>query len=147
MSPTSNGKGDGEEDGDKWEGTCTAGFKCEGDTLQCEVAKAVNDLRCSYAKEAHVEEVARYNADKAGNIDFKPDISANGATQTFTASSIDTTSLFGGGGTGFADYSFSYMGQTLVIPFSQYNPWLLAAGNVLVAIASLIAMYIFARKR
>lgn len=138
-SGTGSGGGDGQ-----FGGQCGA-FTCSGDAVMCEVAKAAQDLRCAYA--GHQDEKTKYDADKQDNLANKIDLSANSATVTFTASDISTEDLIGGGSSGLTDFTTTVMGQTLTIPFSQYNPYLEMLGKGLIAIAAVIATYIVARAR
>jgi hypothetical protein len=137
-----NGTGTG---GDSFGGSCQAQFQCDGDAVMCATAKAVNEVQCALSggeDEAHLYE-QRKSAVGAHGTPF--DLSASSATVTFSASSFDTSNALGSG-SGFSDYSFTYLGKTLVIPFSIFNPSLLYIGNLLVAIALLMAIWIVARK-
>ena len=134
------GSGTGKES--SFGGSCTAGFACEGDAALCAVSKATNLVRC--ALDGGTTEAQTYkDAQTAG---FS--LGTTSSTVAISAASFDSTNAFGtGGGAGFEDLQVAFLGSTVTIPLSMFNAKLEMLGNVLMAIAFLIAISIVGRGR
>ncbi len=123
-------------------GSCSAGFICEGDAVQCAMAKKQHESLCALM-ENPTGESQLYDAEKAKTGNVTGDNPNNG-TVAIGAGLFDYSSALGGGSC-IPDKTITVMGQSISIPFSTVCPWLLVLGNLLVAVSSLVAMRIITR--
>lgn len=131
------GDGDG-----SFAGSCSAGFQCEGDAVQCAMAKKQHETACSLLENKSAESQL-YDSEKGktGNV---TENNPNNSTQNIGSGLFDYSSATGGGSC-IPDKSVTVMGQTLTLPFSNVCTWLDALGNILVSVSSLIALRIVMR--
>lgn len=141
----SDGDGDGDDDGDgekgSFGGSCDSGFTCKGDAIQCAIAYEQHRRACQlYVLKTAESELYYKERGKTGNRT----LTLEGNETIDINSRIDSTDVLGGGA-GAQDYTFTIHGQQITIPFSALNPYLAAFGDILVAIAFLIAMRIIGK--
>lgn len=123
-------------------GSCTGSFACEGDAIQCAIAKEQHRRNCKLFDEKSAESDL-YNAHKGKEGDQTKDLPGN---ETINLSNrIDTSDALGGGGSGVQDLNITVMGQSITLPFSKINTGLDALGQVLLAVSFLIAFRIVGR--
>lgn len=131
-----NENGDG-EDGSEFGGSCSGGFTCAGDAIQCAIAKEQhkracklfddkNDASTSYEEEAKKEATRDVTKDLAGNEEV--DI----------ASKLRRDNLLGSGQC-IRDLQVTVHGSSITLPLSGLCSHLQVLGNILIAIASLAA--------
>lgn len=136
-----SGPGEGEKS--SWGGSCSAGFQCKGDAIQCAMARDQHQRNCQAFEPQGTAEEGEYAAgkDKTGNQtgDNPNNEDINAAT------TLDTSDALGGGGSGLQDLTVTVVGKSVTLPFSQINPYLAILGNLLVAVSFLLAFRIVAR--
>lgn len=110
-------------------GSCTGGFTCSGDPLQCSIAVATAKSRCLLDAGTGIE--ATRSALEAGT--FGPQL----VTVSRDISSFDQVNPFGGSCPG--DHQLTLQGFSVVLPLSQACGELQLMGNVLVAFTLLAA--------
>lgn len=134
-----DGDGDGEESG--FGGTCMAGFACDGDAIQCAIAKEQYARNCKLFDDTSAESDL-YNANKGKTGNQTGDLPGN-ETISLTGR-IDTSDPLGGGGC-FGDLSVTVWGTSVSLPLSNLCQYLAMLGNILVAVSMLMAARIVTR--
>ncbi len=151
------GKGDGEGKGfceenpnspqckeSSFGGSCQASFTCDGDAIQCSIAREQHIRNCKLFDDPS-DESRLYDAEKAK--DRNRDVTANlpGNETVDVAGKIKRDDLLGGGGGScIGDLNVQVMGQSMNLPLSVICPHLGYLGYILVAVASLVAARIVA---
>lgn len=123
-------------------GACGAGFSCEGDAIQCSIAKEQHIRNCKLFDEKS-EESDLYNKEKNKQGDVTKDLPGNETISVLGR--IDTSDALGGGGGGVSDLNLTVAGSSVTLPLSILNDPLRALGSILVAISFLIALRIIGR--
>lgn len=123
-------------------GSCSAGFICEGDAVQCAMAKKQHESLCALM-ENNSAESQLYDSEKAKTGNVTGDNPNNGSV-ALGSGLFDYSSALGGGSC-IPDKSITVMGTAINLPFSSICPWLAVLGNLLVAVSSLAAMRIVMR--
>lgn len=123
-------------------GSCQSGFVCEGDAVQCAMAKKQHESLCALMENASPESQL-YDAEKGKPGDVTGDNPNNGSV-AIGSGLFDYTSALGAGSC-IPDKSVTIMGSTISLPFSSICPWLAVLGNILVAVSSLAAVRILTR--
>ncbi|MBD9401008.1 hypothetical protein [Comamonas sp. CMM02] len=108
----------GEEEGKgKFGGSCSGGFTCEGDALQCAIAKEQHKRSC----ELHVNESPEsklYEASKGKTGKVTDDLPGN---ETIALTNrIDTSSALGAGYCPLRDINVDMFGYSKVLPLSDH---------------------------
>ncbi|WP_200947622.1 virulence factor TspB C-terminal domain-related protein [Acidovorax sp. Root568] len=138
---TGNGNGDGEDDGSGFGGSCMSGYACEGDAIQCAIAKEQYARNCKLFDDTSAESDL-YNANKGKTGNQTGDLPGN---ETISLSGrIDTSDPLGGGGC-IGDLSVTVWGQGVSLPLSNLCQYLAMLGNILVAVSMLLAARIVTR--
>lgn len=125
-------------------GACSSGFTCDGDAVQCALAKEVHRSSCEWEK---VDPITRSvgEAAIATNGEARPfgHPGANAETSSVAFSSrIDQTDRLPGGGCP-VDVAFTgAFGRSFVIPFSSMCSKLQLIGQLAVAVSMLAAAFI-----
>lgn len=123
-------------------GACASGFQCEGDGVQCAIARQQHLRACQFF-EPTGEAVDVGN--EAANDDPRSGDHPGLSPQTFSMiGRIDSSNPLAGGCP--ADYGLNVMGQSIVIPFGSLCAPLQMAGQLVVAVAMLAAMMIVFRR-
>ncbi len=119
-------------------GTCKTNFKCDGDAVQCAMAREQHIRNCQIF-EAQTDESKLYDANKGREGDQTKDLPGN---DVFNLSGrIDTSDSLGGGRC-MSDLNVTVAGSAQTIPMSGICPYLGIFGNILVAVSMLLAMRI-----
>lgn len=119
-------------------GTCKTNFKCDGDAVQCAMAREQHIRNCQIF-EAQTDESKLYDANKGREGDQTKELPGN---DVFNLSGrIDTSDSLGGGRC-MADLNVTVAGSAQTIPMSGICPYLGIFGNILVAVSMLLAMRI-----
>lgn len=141
---TGGGNGDGEGDGSVFGGSCIAGFVCEGDAVQCAIAREQHRRNCVLFNDPS-DESRLYDAEKVKDPrrDVTNDLPGNETVDLSTRLRTDDV-LGGGGGACIPDLNVTVWGQGVTLPISGICPYLGYLGYVLVAVASLAAARIVA---
>lgn len=140
-----NGNGNGNGDGDGkggFAGTCASGFACEGDAIQCAIAKEQHIRACKLFDDQS-DESKLYGKEKGKEGEQTKDLPGN-KSETMTGR-IRTNDALGGGGQCVQDLSVFVMGQSVTLPFSKICPSIAVIGNIMVAVSLLLAARILAR--
>jgi len=144
------GDGDGDGDGDESEksafgGSCSAGFTCSGDAIQCAIAREQHKRNCE-ANDANNDEFRVYAAAK--NVTGKVTDSLEG-NESFDVGSIVTNAsdrFLSGRGVCPPNRIIQGPNWRLEIPYSTICPYLEILGNILVVITSIAAIRIIAKR-
>ncbi|TWG38202.1 hypothetical protein ATF69_2144 [Acidovorax delafieldii] len=137
---TGSGNGEGEE-GNGFGGSCISGFACEGDAIQCAIAKEQYARNCKLFDDTSAESDL-YNANKGKTGNQTGDLPGN---ETISLSGrIDTSDPLGGGGC-IGDLSITVWGHGVSLPLSNLCQYLAMLGNILVAVSMLMAARIVTR--
>lgn len=126
----------------KWGGTCGA-FTCEGDAVQCAMAKEQHQRNCSlFETPTALSELGNQVAggqdpqsgsvpspSNASSVNISGVISSAASERVLSASCVPTTSI-------------SVLGTSVSLDLSSFCDTLAIAGNIVAAIASLIAIRI-----
>jgi len=115
-----------------FDGDCQGEIKCEGDALQCAIAASTFKTQCALSVTDDVkdafQDMINYDGTGPGEGLDRLEINVNELQVSMS-----------GGGAGLADQSFSIMGKTIVLPFSQLNSILAFIGYAVMVIAWLQA--------
>jgi hypothetical protein len=132
------------DDGDKskFGGACAAGFTCEGDAIQCAIAKEQHIRNCKLFDDK-TPESELYDKEKGKEGDVTKDLKGN--ENINMAGRINSSDALGGGGSGVSDLNLTVAGHSVTLPFSVLNDPLRALGSILVAVSFLIALRIVGR--
>ena len=135
----SSGDGDGKKG--SFGGSCSAGFTCEGDALQCSIAQEQHKRSCELMSNPS-DESKLYDANKGKTGNQTGGLPGNESVD-LGGERIDTSSALGGGSC-ISDIQISVMGQSANLPLSDLCKWPEYMGNILVAVALLGALRIIA---
>lgn len=119
-------------------GSCSAGFTCTGDAVQCSIAKATYQQKCALVDDKTGAEPQAYAAAAAAS-------SATGISSTtlaISSSSFDSSNALGVAGQCITDKSVTVWGKTMSLPFSQVCPSLSQIGSLLLGVSYLVALMI-----
>lgn len=134
------GGGEGEGEGSAFGGACEAGFTCQGDAVQCAIAREIHMNNCKLNKVT--EESLLYQNAKFKNGAITGELPGN---QTFNFSgAINTTNLLGGQSC-ISDINIDVAGQSITVPLSRVCPYLEILGSILLAVSFLLAARIISR--
>lgn len=132
-------KGDEEKEG-KFGGSCEAGFTCEGDALQCAVAKEQYKRSCQMF-ETPSDESKLYQAAVAKGRDADVTASLPGNKSFDVSNGIQSSDLLGGARC-VPNLNVTVWGRSVSLPLSDICPALGYMGWVLVAVSGLVAFRI-----
>lgn len=122
-------------------GSCEASFTCDGDAIQCAIAREQHVRNCKLF-DTPSDESALYATEKNKEGSQTESLPGN-STVDLTANINQTDAL--GGGACVGDKTVSVMGQSITLPFSVLCPYLDMLGNILVAVSLLLAVRIVMR--
>lgn len=117
-------------------GTCSAGFTCKGDAIQCEIAKVAWSQKCALEPSP--------GAGDGFNDAVSNPFSIGDITETFNVGSIDQSSAMGAGQC-IQDKQIEVWGSSVTLPFSMICQYLAYMGTILQAVSLLIAARIVTR--
>jgi hypothetical protein len=123
-------------------GTCGAGFTCKGDAIQCAIGQEQHRRACKLFDDESPES-ALYNANKGKTGNQTGDLPGNETISL--AGRIDSSDALAAGSAGVSDLNVTVWGQSITLPFSMINPYLVHLGNILLAVSFLLAVRIVAR--
>ncbi len=122
-------------------GSCASDFTCDGDAIQCAMAREQHVRACKLFDDQSSES-RLYDEHKGKTGNQTTDLEGN---ETLNISSLLDTSDSLGGGSCVADQSITVWGQSITLPFSAICADLAMLGNLLVAVSMLLAMRIITR--
>lgn len=132
-------KDDDEEKG-KFGGSCSAGFTCEGDPLQCAIAKDQHKRNCQMFDDK-TPESRLYDSEAAKGSDRDVTKDLPGNTEVDVSGKLSNEDVLGGGRC-ISDLSVEVWFTSVTLPFSRICPSLDYLGWVLVSVCSLAAFRI-----
>jgi hypothetical protein len=135
-----------EEDGDSsFGGSCAGSFTCDGDAIQCAIAREQHVRSCQlFDTDTALSAIGRNAANGQQPADHPAN---NGEVSSYALSSmLDASPLFGGSGGCPSDVSVEYQGHSLTLPFSRACSVLQMLGNIWVGLAYLAAFAIVFRR-
>jgi hypothetical protein len=115
-------------------GSCTSGFTCDGDALQCSIAREQYARNCQMFDKA-LPESALYDTEKLKTGNQTTALPGNGSV-TLSSSSFDQTAVFAS--QGLTDIHVTVAGKDNTIELSRLNSWLEVLGFIGVAVTSLV---------
>jgi len=118
---------------------CTAPPSCDGDAVQCGIAKLSWQSACALNPTPGAE-TTLYDSSKG--LTGNQTQGAAGAPVNLGVGSFSTTDLIGGGGSGMSDLSITVWNTPITLPLSNLNQYLAMFGNVLMAVAFIVAVSI-----
>jgi hypothetical protein len=142
-NPGSKECGDGE--GSSFGGSCQAGFTCDGDALQCAIAKEQHKRSCELFEKDNEERQA-YEAAKVkgkAGTDQTADLPGN-QTINIGPGDFDSSDAIGGSQC-ITDKTLVISGHTVSIPLSTMCPYLAYLGQLLVVVGYLLGARILIR--
>jgi len=119
-------------------GSCTAGFQCEGDAVQCAIANEIYSRNCKLIDSTSPESEL-YDQSKTQTGSVTGDLPGSESV-TIGATSFDQTAHFAS--SGLADLILTVAGKDVTIKLSELNTWLQLLGNLGVAVTLLVAIRI-----
>lgn len=124
--------------GSSFSGACGEPPLCMGDALQCAIARHTHETQCALQASEEVMEAWAAIRDFAGTgegegLDRK---------QIEVPTALDVTEV--GAGAGLSDETYSIMGRSIVIPFSEMNRFIAIFGYAIMVIAWIGAWRIIA---
>lgn len=123
-------------------GACSAGFQCDGDAVQCAVAKEIYSQNCKMNARNAQADLFDNEIVRVGNR--TNDLPGN-ATINLSSSSFDQSNALGVAAQCIQDVTVTVMGSTAVLPFSRVCAILEQLGSVLLAVSFLLAARIVTR--
>lgn len=135
---------DKDKDKDKpglFSGSCGA-FTCDGDAIQCAIAKEQHRRNCQMFEDK-TPESELYNASKTKTGNQTGDLPGN-STLTFGSDKYDTTNLLGGASC-IGDITVEVMGQPVVLQVSRVCPFLEWLRMALLAVGAVLWVVIVFR--
>lgn len=126
----------------EFSGTCRSGFQCNGDAIQCSIAREQHVRSCKLFDDESPES-ALYEANKGKTGNQTGDLPGNETISL--AGRIDSSDALAAGSAGVSDLNVTVWGQAITLPFSTINPYLAHLGNILLAVSFLLALRIVAR--
>lgn len=122
-------------------GSCANGFTCSGDALLCALSYEQHWRNCRLY-DFPTDESKLYTREKGKEGNRTTDLPGNESVDV--TGRIDSSDAIGGGSC-IADVNVTIMGKTATLPFSMLCPYLAMLGNILVAVAMLLAARIIMR--
>lgn len=124
--------------GGSFGGNCGSKPVCKGDAIQCAIAAATFEMQCALAVgEEVLDDFAAIQAFDGTGEGQGLDRKQIDVPETLVVSEI-------GGGAGLQDQTFTVMGETIVIPFSEINRFIEMFGYAIMMIAWIGAWRIIA---
>lgn len=139
------GDGDGDGDGDSmFSGSCLQGFVCEGDAVQCAIAREQHRRACRLFEDKS-KESDLYDAEvqKDGMRDVTKELPGN--EEIDIASKLSSVDALGGGGACIQDLQLTVWHQSVDLPISRLCTVLAQLGYILIAVSSLAAARILVK--
>jgi hypothetical protein len=152
-NPGGGGNGDGEggfceENPDSpickqssFSGSCVASFQCDGDAIQCAIAKEQHIRACRLFDDKSPESDL-YEAEKNKQGEQTKDLPGN--REESMANRISTADAFGAGQC-VQDLNIVVAGNAVTLPMSKICPIVSVLGNIMVGVALLLAVRIVGR--
>lgn len=150
--PASGGGGGGEGDGfckenpdlpickqSSFGGSCGA-WTCEGDAIQCAIAKEQHQRACKLIDDHTSQEAQLYASSKGKDGNVTADLPGN-SSLSFGSEHYDSTALLGGGSC-VSDLSVEVFGKVVSLPLSNVCPYVQWLRTILLAIGALLWMVI-----
>lgn len=123
-------------------GSCNTSFACDGDAVQCAVARATNQSYCEMTKTSPESEL--YGSSKTNSGIQTGNLPGNGSFGIGPGSFNSSDAI--GGAACIADRTITVVGVSVTLPFTKVCPWLQTLKTILLSIAYLLAATIVFRK-
>ncbi|MFI8616130.1 hypothetical protein ACIGHN_11535 [Acidovorax sp. NPDC077693] len=142
-NPRSKLCSDGDEKGSSFGGTCSAGFTCEGDAIQCAIAQEQHRRACKLFDDVDSQEYKLYQQEKSKTGKRTGDLPGN-ETISFGSGRYDSSNMLGAGSC-ISDLTVDIMGKNVVLPLSNICPMLATLRLALLAFGALLWVIIVFR--
>lgn len=123
-------------------GSCEGSFQCEGDAVQCALAKELHSQNCRMNKQNSQSALFDVESVRTGNQTLN--LPGN-ATVNISSASFDSSNALNAGPSCIASKSITVMGRSVVLPFNTVCPYLEQLGSLLLAVSFLLAVRILFR--
>ena len=133
---------DDEDDKPSTFGGACGGFTCEGDAIQCAIAREQHVRACKLFDDESAESKL-YNDNKGKEGKQTNDLPGNETVSLLGR--INMNDLFGAGAQCTRDVTVVVMGQSVTLPFTKICPAIAVIGNIMVAVSLLLAARILTR--
>lgn len=141
-NPKSKLCSDGDEDGSSFSGSCSGGFQCEGDAIQCAMAQEQHRRACKLFDD-QTPESRLYDAEKVKTGKRTDDLPGN-ETIAFGQGMYSNANMLGAGSC-IGDVQADLMGQSITLPLSNICPMLGTLRLALLAFGALLWVIIVFR--
>lgn len=134
-----------EDDESSWGGSCAAAFACDGDAIQCAMAKEQHVRNCAiFDTPTTLSGIGEAAATGTNPSDHPKNAAESVAIELATA--LSAVPLFGATGQCPQDVPFQVMGQSFALPFSTLCPYLQLLGAAFLACCYMTAGFIVFRR-
>lgn len=116
---------------------------CSGDAVFCAIASSDFLTKCALNPDAS-QESGLYGTEKSKTGDQTTSLPGN-TSLSINSGSFNQSNSLGVAAAGMSDLTVTVMGRTVVLQFSQVNPWLTYLGAVLMAVTFLLCIRIVTR--
>lgn len=125
-------------------GSCSAGFKCDGDAVMCAVAKEMHQRNCALF-DVQDTDAAKLFASSLAAASAAVGSAQGPVVERSLESSIKTNNALSVGASCITDRQVQIMGKAINVPLSRVCPYLDMLGTALVAVGMLAAAVIVFR--
>lgn len=126
-------------------GSCAGGFACDGDPVQCAMAREQHTRFCQLIDNRNNSAVALFDAESVKPVGNVTDSLPGNFTVNIGAQSFDLSNALGVGASCIANRVIVVAGHSVTIPFSDVCQYLAWFGNLLVGVSLLMAARIVMR--
>lgn len=126
-------------------GACNSSFQCEGDAIQCAVARDQHMRNCQFF-DNETEESKLYGSEKKTTKGKITDLLEGNRTEDISQRLNAVDTFLGGGGSCPADTVVDVAGHSFSLGWSGVCPYLAMLGNVLVVVASISAAFMVLKR-
>lgn len=123
-------------------GSCTGGFTCSGDAVQCALAREVHLQDCKL--NAATAESSLYDTSKLLTGDQTTALPGNSSV-AISSASFDQSNGLGVTGAGLSDLNLTVWNKPITLHMSAVNPWLSNLGSLLMGVTFLLCIRIVSR--
>lgn len=117
-------------------GSCSAGFSCDGDALQCSIAREQHTRNCQMFDKS-LPESELYDTEKVKTGDQTATLPGN-TSVALSGASFSQAPIFAS--QGLSDLSITVAGNSVSIEMTRLNQWLEILGLIAVAVTSLVCV-------
>jgi len=117
-------------------GSCDAGFSCDGDALQCSIAREQHQRNCQMFDKSSAES-SLYDVEKGKTGDQTAELPGS-TSVALSGASFSQAPVFVS--QGLSDLTLTVAGNTVIVEMTRLNEWLEILGLIAVAVTSLVCV-------